>query len=119
MWRPFGWWSIVVTRISGRAMAEAAADQLTSVLPVGTRADVAHVVRLLLPALPEEQLAHVFDQGILGPTERDPYATTPRRARLLRPPSWRRTGALPTADALFMRRGLAWRALGVFLVSRI
>lgn len=119
MWRPFGWWSIVVTRISGRAMAEAAADQLTSVLPVGTRDDVERVVRLLLPGLPDEQLANVFDQGILGPAEGDPYATTPRRARLLRPLSWRRNGFLLTPDALFLRRGFVWRALAVLPLARM
>src|SRR3546814_12812022 len=79
MWRPFGWWSIVVTRISGRAMAEAAADQLTSVLPVGTRADVEHVVLLLLPALPAAQLAPVVDPGLLGPPPGHHYPPTPRR----------------------------------------
>lgn len=119
LWRPFGWWSITVTRISGRAMTDASTDQLTSVLPVGTRTDVERVVRLLLPALPEEQMAHVFEQGILGPGADDPYVTTPRRARLLRPLSWRRNGFLLTPDALFFRRGYVWRALGVFPLARM
>ncbi len=119
MWRPFGWWSIAVNRISGRAMTDAGTDQLTSVLPVGTRADVERVVRLLLPALPEDQLALVFEQGILGPAPGDPYATTPRRARVFRPLSWRRNGFLLTPDALFLRRGFIWRALGVFPLARM
>jgi len=119
LWRPFGWWSITVTRISGRGMAEAAADQLTTVLPVGTREDVERVFHLLLPSLPDEQLTHVFEQGILGPAAGDPYATTPRRARLLRPLSWRRNGVLLTPDALFLRRGFVWRALGVFPLARM
>jgi putative membrane protein len=119
LWRPFGWWSIVVTRISGRALNEGGADQLSAVLPVGTRDDVERVLRLLLPALPDEQLAHVFAQGILGPGADDPYSTTPRRARLLRPLSWRRNGVLLTPDALFLRRGFVWRALGVFPLARM
>jgi putative membrane protein len=100
-------------------MAEAAADQMTTVLPVGTRDDVERVVRLLLPALPDEQLTHVFEQGILGPVADDPYSTTPRRARLLRPLSWRRNGVLLTPDALFLRRGFVWRGLGVFPLARM
>ncbi|MFG6475420.1 PH domain-containing protein [Microbacterium sp. P06] len=118
-WRPFGWWSITVNRLSGRASSDTTADQFTTVLPVGTRADVERVLRLLLPALPEEDWPFVFDQGILGPVEGDPYATTPGRARLLRPLSWKRNGYLLTRDALFFRRGFIWRALGIFPLARM
>ena len=118
-WRPFGWWSITVNRLSGRAATDTATDPFTTVLPIGTRADVERVLRLLLPGLPEEDWPFVFEQGILGPQEGDPYATTPRRARLLRPLSWRRNGYLLTPDALFFRRGYIWRALAVFPLARM
>ncbi|WP_240606850.1 PH domain-containing protein [Microbacterium sp. Gd 4-13] len=118
-WRPFGWWSITANRLSGRSSSDTNADQFTTVLPVGTRADVERVLKLLLPALPDEDWPFVFDQGILGPRADDPYATTPARARLLRPLSWRRNGYLLTPDALFLRRGFVWRALGVFPLARM
>ncbi|MFG6503421.1 PH domain-containing protein [Microbacterium sp. P05] len=118
-WRPFGWWSITVNRLSGRSMSDTTTEQFTTVLPVGTRADVERVLRLLLPALSEADWPFVFEQGILGPRADDPYSTTPRRARLLRPLSWRRNGYLLTADALFFRRGFIWRALAVFPLARL
>jgi putative membrane protein len=118
-WRPFGWWSITVNRLSGRASTDTTTDQFTTVLPVGTRADVERVLRLLLPALPEADWPLVFEQGILGPVPGDPYATTPGRARLLRPLSWRRNGFFLTSDALFFRRGYIWRALAIFPLARM
>jgi putative membrane protein len=118
-WRPFGWWSITVNRLSGRASTDTSTDPFTTVLPVGTRADVEAVLRLVLPGLPEEEWPFVFDQGILGPGSGDPYTTTPARARWLRPLSWRRNGFLLTADALFLRRGYIWRSLGVLPLARM
>ncbi|MET0673195.1 MAG: PH domain-containing protein, partial [Microbacterium pygmaeum] len=67
LWRPFGWWEITVNRLSGRGLADANADQFTTVLPVGTRTDVERVLRLLLPDLPEDEWPMVFEQGLLGP----------------------------------------------------
>jgi putative membrane protein len=119
LWRPFGWWSISVNRLSGRSAAESSTDQFTTVLPVGTRADVEAVLRLILPALPDDQWPLVFADGISGPGESDPYTTTPRRARWLRPLSWRRNGMLLTSDVLLLRRGYLWRALGVFPLARM
>lgn len=119
LWRPFGWWSITVNRLSGRSASDTTTDQFTTVLPIGTREDVERVLRLLLPALPEADWLLVFEQGILGPVAEDPYATTPARARLLRPFSWRRNGFRLTADALFFRKGFLWRALAVFPLARM
>jgi len=118
LWRPFGWWAITINRLSGGSAAETAGDPFTTVLPVGTREDVAQVLRLILPAMPEGEWPIVFDDGILGPRDGDPYTNTPRRARLLRLLSWRRNGFLLTPDALFLRRGVVWRTLGIFPLAR-
>ncbi|GAA1855847.1 PH domain-containing protein [Microbacterium koreense] len=118
-WRPFGWWTISVNRLSGRGMADSSQDQFASVLPVGTRDDVERVLRLLLPSLPSEEWPLVFEHGLLGPSEGDPYTTTPRRARLLRLLTWRRNGFEVTDDALFVRRGVVWRTLGIFPLARM
>jgi putative membrane protein len=119
LWRPAGWWEITVNRLSGRGLADGATDQFATVLPVGTRADVERVLRLLLPDLPESEWPLVFEHGILGPAPDDPYTNTPRRARLLRPLSWKRNGFLLLPDALLMRRGAIWRSLAIFPLARL
>lgn len=119
LWRPFGWWSVKVNRLSGRGATDNQADQFTSVLPVGTRADVERVLRLVMPGLPDEDWPAVFDDGVLGPRDGDPFTNTPRRARILRLLSWRRNGFLVTTEALFLRRGVVWRSLAIFPLARL
>jgi putative membrane protein len=119
LWRPFGWWSISINRLSGRGSTDSSADLFAAVLPIGTRDDVEKVLRILAPALPPEEWTYVFRHGILGPADDDPYVITPRRVRLLRPLSWRRNGAVLTADALFLRRGWARRTLTVVPLARL
>jgi putative membrane protein len=119
MWRGVGWWRIKVNRLSGRSATESAQQQFAEVLPVGTRADVERVMQLILPGLPDQAWPDVFERGILGPTSDDPYTTTPRRARWLRPLSWRRNGFLLTSDALLLRSGVLRRALVILPLARL
>jgi putative membrane protein len=119
LWRRFGWWTITVNRLSGRSAADPNADQFATVLPVGTRTDVERVLRLVLPGMPDDQWSLVFEHGLLGPGTDDPYTNTPRRARWLRPLSWRRNGFDLSAHALFVRRGFIWRKLGIFPLARL
>ncbi|MGA1827864.1 PH domain-containing protein, partial [Microbacterium sp.] len=119
LWRPFGWWAITVNRLSGRGLSDGSNDQFTTVLPVGTRADVERVLRLLLPGLSESEWPLVFEHGILAPNPDDPYTNTPRRARLLRPVSWKRNGFVLLPDALLLRRGAVWRKLAIFPLARL
>lgn len=119
LWRPFGWWAVSVNRLSGRGSTDSTTDPFAAVLPIGTRDDVERVLRILAPALPPEEWTYVFHHGILGPVEEDPYVITPARARLLRPFSWRRNGAVLTADALFLRRGWARRTLTIVPLARL
>ncbi|MET0297466.1 MAG: PH domain-containing protein, partial [Microbacterium sp.] len=119
LWRGFGWWTITINRLSGRSAADTTTDQFTTVLPVGTRADVERVLRLILPGMPEAEWPLVFEHGVLGPAADDPYTNTPRRARLLRPFSWRRNGFDVTPHALFVRRGVFWRRLAILPLARL
>ncbi|WP_314506999.1 PH domain-containing protein [uncultured Microbacterium sp.] len=119
LWRPFGWWGITVNRLSGRGLADGSTDQFATVLPVGTRADVERVLRLLLPDLPESEWPLVFDHGLLGPQADDPFVNTPRRARLLRLLSWKRNGFRLLPDVILLRRGVIWRTLSVFPLARM
>lgn len=119
LWRPFGWWSVSLNRLSGRASSDTSSDQFAAVLPIGTRADVERVLRILAPSLSSAEWTLVFRDGILGPVDDDPYVTTPARARLLRPLSWRRNGVRLTDDALLLRRGFVWRSLTVIPLARL
>ncbi|BDV29551.1 PH domain-containing protein [Microbacterium terricola] len=119
LWRPKGWWSVHVNRLSGRSATDGQADQFATVLPVGTRDDAERVLRLLLPGLHETEWPAVFAHGLLGPAEDDPYTNTPRRARLLRLLSWRRNGFLLAGDTLLLRRGAIWRRLAILPLARV
>ncbi|WP_417564193.1 PH domain-containing protein [Microbacterium sp.] len=123
LWRPAGWWAVRVNRMTGKSANANESDQFAEVLPVGDRADVERVLRLLLPGMPEDGWPLVFEHGILGPRtgagDADPYTNTPRRARLLRLLSWRRNGFRLAEGALFFRRGYIWRSLAVFPLARL
>lgn len=122
LWRPFGWWAIRINRMSGKSAAaqqSGSGQQFSTVLPVGTRADVERVLALILPELPAEDMPLIWQHGVLGPVEGDPYRTMPRRAWWRRPVSWRRHGFVLTDYALLLRRGRVWRKLAVFPLARL
>ncbi|MFJ4253576.1 PH domain-containing protein [Microbacterium sp. NPDC090003] len=122
LWRPFGWWSIKINRMSGKSAAQqssGSAQQFNIVLPVGKRADVERVLGLILPDVPASDIPLIWEHGILGPVEGDPYRTMPRRAGWRRPLSWKRHGYTVTDFGLILRRGVLWRKLAVFPLARL
>jgi len=118
-WRPAGWWTIRINRLTGRSAADSSTDQFTTVLPVGTAADVDRVLRLLQPSLPDEERDLIVQQGMLGPTPDDAFTNTPRRARWIRPLSYWRNGFRFTDEVLLMRRGVVWRKLVILPLARL
>jgi putative membrane protein len=119
LWRPAGWWTIRINRLTGRSVADSSTDQFTTVLPVGTAADVERVLRLLQPSLPDEERALVVQQGMFGPKDADSFTNTPRRAWWIRPLSYRRNGFRLSDDALLLRRGVVWRKLVILPLARL
>ncbi|MEV7693797.1 PH domain-containing protein [Microbacterium sp. NPDC089189] len=119
LWRGPGWWTITVNRLSGTRSGQDATEAFTRVLPVGTRADAERVIGLLLPWLDDEERGLVFTEGLFAPDGAPGYTTTPARARLLRPLSWRRNGAALTATALFLRRGRLSRSVTIIPLARM
>ncbi|MGW9112230.1 PH domain-containing protein [Microbacterium sp. NPDC055683] len=122
LWRPFGWWTIKINRMSGKSAAQqqsGSAQQFNVVLPVGKREDVERVLALILPDVPPQDLPLVWEHGILGPGPDDPYRTIPARAWWRRPVSWRRHGYAVTEFGLLLRRGRVWRKLAVFPLARL
>lgn len=122
LWRPFGWWTIKINRMSGKSVAQQSSgsgQQVNVVLPVGKRADVERVLGLVLPDVPAESISFLWEQGVVGSAEGDPYRTMPRRAWWRRPVSWKRHGFLVTSFGLLLRRGNVWRKLAVFPLARL
>ncbi|GAA2982474.1 putative membrane protein [Microbacterium terrae] len=119
LWRPAGWWMVRINRLTGRNAADGSVDQFTTVLPVGTAADVERVLRLILPSVPEAEWPLIVREGMLGPHDGDTLVNTPRRARWIRPLSWKRNGYRLTGDVLLLRRGFIWRKLSVLPLARL
>ena len=121
LWRPAGWWAVRVNRLAGKASGSRESDQAADALPVGDRADAERVMRLLLPGLGDDAWQLVFDRGVLRRRGSgvDAFTTTPGRAWILRPLSWRRNGFALTDDVLIMRRGFIWRSLVMVPLARL
>lgn len=119
LWRPAGWWMIRINRLTGRSAADTTTDQFTTVLPVGTAADVERVLRLLQPHVPEAEWPLIVQEGVLGPRDTDTFVNTPPRAWWIRPLSYRRNGFRLTGDLLLLRRGLLWRKLAILPLARL
>ena len=122
LWRPFGWWTIKINRMSGKSLSaqqSGTAQQFNVVLPVGKRADVERVLGLILPDAPVADLPLVWEHGVLGPVAGDPYKTIPPRAAWRRPLSWKRHGYALTEFGLLLRRGVIWRKLAIFPLARL
>jgi putative membrane protein len=119
LWRPMGWWSIRINRLTGRSMSDTNTDQFTTVLPVGTVADVERVLGLLLPSVGDAEWKPMIAHGMLHPAPDDGFVNTPRRARILRLFSWKRNGFRLTDDVLLLRRGVVWRQLAILPLARL
>jgi putative membrane protein len=119
LWRPAGWWTIRINRLTGRSSSDTTTDQFTTVLPVGTAADVDRVLRLLQPSLPDDERALIVQEGMFGPGEADTFTNSPSRAWWIRPFSFRRNGFRLTGDLLLMRRGMVWRQLVILPLARL
>jgi putative membrane protein len=120
LWRPAGWWTIRITRASNSSTPGAAGQANTTLLPVGDEADVRRVLGLVLPEFVGETSTTLLRTGILGRGEDgDGFVNAPRRGRLLRPFSWRRTGFAIDPNALLLRSGAVWRHLVIVPHARL
>jgi putative membrane protein len=110
LWRPAGWWQIRVNRASHTSSRGSANQANTTILPVGNRADVTAVLKLMLPDFIGEETSIFIENGM---TSRggDGFTNSPRRAAWLRPFSWRRNGFAIVPGSLLLRKGAIWRRL--------
>jgi putative membrane protein len=119
LWRPFDWWEVKVNR-AGRSSAQGAAGQQnTTILPVGSRAEVFKVLELALPGLVDDGTRDVIAAGLAPATPDDGFTNSPRRGAVLRWFSWRRNGFALRREAVVLRRGQVWRELIVVPAARM
>ncbi|WP_445155628.1 PH domain-containing protein [Arthrobacter sp. Hor0625] len=123
LWRIFGWYRMQVNVAGYGTGGNADGAARTTLLPVGTLADVFTMLAAVLPDPGTPDPVRVFTAGLTGlaPGSGGPsgpgaasdgdFVTTPRRARLLAPLGWRRNGFTATDTALLIRSGRWWRHL--------
>jgi putative membrane protein len=118
LWRPFGWWSMTISRATTQSMDSSGNRPSTSLLPVGDLDDVRRVLGLVLPGLADEDAAAVL-AGITGSGTDAGFTISPPRARIVRWFSRRRNGFALGSGAVLMRTGAIWRQLTVVPLARI
>ena len=118
-WRPADWWEVQVNRASQSSAQGAAGQRNTTILPVGSRADVIKVLELVLPELLDSERRALVEAGLQPATDGDGYTTSPRRAAVTHWFSWRRNGFALRPDAVLLRRGRVWRELIVVPTPRM
>jgi putative membrane protein len=116
LWRPAKWWMIRINRAG--AAGESSSQTSTTMLPVGTADDVRRVLDLLLPGFAGSETSRLVEAGLTGRAG-EGFTDAPRRARLLRPFSWRRTGFASGDGTLLLRSGFVWRRLVVVPLARV
>ncbi len=121
LWRIFGWYRMQVNVAGyGTAGSNGEGSSRTTLLPVGTLAEVLTMLSLVLPDPGTPDPVRIFTAGLHGlapaaggaaASDDGGFVTTPRRARLLAPLGWRRNGFAATDTALLIRSGRWWRQL--------
>ncbi|MGY4858289.1 PH domain-containing protein [Cryobacterium sp. AP23] len=118
-WRPFGWWQISINKAGHSTNSGAAGQAATTVLPVGSLADVGKVLELILPGFDTDEQRALIQRGLTSRGGDDGFVNAPRRAAWLRPFSWRRTGYAVSTGAVLLRRGVLSRELVLVPLARL
>jgi putative membrane protein len=97
---------------------------LAAILPVGTLADVAKVLQLVLPGFDTDDHRRLIENGLLGGLKKnagiaDFFSNAPVRAKWLRPFSWWRTGWAVSGPVALIRRGVLSRDLILVPLARM
>lgn len=117
LWRPFDWWRVQVN-VAGYVQRGEGRAPTTVLLPVGTRDEAVTALWLVLPDLGVLDPRAAVEEGLAGLGESDRFTGSPRRARVLDPLAWRRTGFSVLPRAVLARGGRLRRRLVVVPHSR-
>ncbi|WP_308467364.1 PH domain-containing protein [Rathayibacter soli] len=118
LWRPFGWWQIRINT-AGHSHQRGAGESNSMTLPVGSVGDVHRVLPLLLPGLDDATRTAIATAGMNRHAEQSVFADAPRRARWLRPFSWRRTGYTIVDGVVVLRHGVIGRRIIFVPLARL
>lgn len=119
LWRPFGWWQLKVNTAGRSRQQRGAAGQSSStILPVGDEDDALAVLGLALPEFDDVGRRELARAGMVGRAG-GRFTCSPRRARWLRPLSWRRTGFAVEGGVVLVRRGVVRRRLVLVPLARL
>ncbi|WP_104102444.1 PH domain-containing protein [Cryobacterium sp. M96] len=119
LWRPFGWWQVRINTAGHSSTQGAAGEANTTTLPVGTLADVARVLELILPGFDSAEQQALIERGLRSKGGDDGFTNAPRRAAWLHPFSWRRTGYTVVGGIALLRRGVISRELVLVPLARL
>ncbi len=118
LWRPADWWEVRIN-LASHSDRQEGGRRTTTILPVGTRAEVFQVLALVLPGVVDEVSRPLVEAGLAPARPGDGYTGSPRRAAVLRWFSWHRNGFALEQEAVLLRRGAIWRQLVVVPTARM
>jgi putative membrane protein len=118
LWRPADWWEVRVN-LASHSDRQEGGRRTSTILPVGSRAEVFAVVELALPGIAGEKSHELLVAGLARARSGDGFTGSPRRAAVLRWFSWRRNGFALQPEAVVLRRGAIWRSLVVVPTARM
>ncbi|MGO1550176.1 MAG: PH domain-containing protein [Nesterenkonia sp.] len=113
MWRPFGWYKIVVT-VAGYGLTSR-----TTLLPVGTFDETMRLGAEMFPDLKIDNPEQMFIEGLSGTGTEQGFTQVPPRAKIFDPVVRRRRGFFATPSALMIRDGRLARNLTMVPHERI
>lgn len=118
LWRAFDWWEVRINLAAHRDRQEGG-RRTSTLLPVGTRAEVFDVLGLVFPEIVDQGVRAHLEAGLARATLGDGFTTSPLRAVVLRWFSWRRNGFAIEPEAVLLRRGAIWRSLVLVPTARM
>jgi putative membrane protein len=118
LWRPAGWWEVRIN-LAAHSDRQEGGRRTSTILPVGTRAEVFAVLELVFPEIVDAEVRAHLEAGLSRARHGDGFTTSPRRAAVLRWFSWRRNGFALEPEAVLLRRGAIWRSLVLVPTARM
>ncbi|MFC7401484.1 PH domain-containing protein [Citricoccus sp. GCM10030269] len=119
LWRPFGWYRVIVNVAGYGAATEGSGADKSVVLPVGLLEDVMRVLSVVAPDPGVEDAPEVITEGIVGAGDGNGFTCSPRRVWWLDPLTWRRNAYRSTSTMLMLRSGRLERHLVLLPHERI
>jgi putative membrane protein len=118
LWRPADWWEVRIN-LASHSDRQEGGRRTSTILPVGSRAEVFKVLELVLPDIVGDGSRELVVSGLARALPGDGYTGSPRRAAVFRWFSWRRNGFALEPEAVLLRRGAIWRSLIVVPTARM